>query len=249
MKGLAMTLMAMSMTVGVAMAEGNGLAVVPRTDSLEAAKTSELKGDLARLHDKYSEAIFYYQSALRATGQNSRLYNKLGVAELQLGDRGPARKHFSQAVKYDPRNVAALNNLGAVACMDRKYNPAIKYLKKALALEETNASAHLNMAESWAGLGEMDRAMTEYARALELDADILTSNPEGVVAHVSTPEQRARVSYTIARAYAKRGNLEGALVYLQRARDGHFADLHKVYADEAFAALWDDPRLAKIIKR
>ena len=133
--------------------------------------------------------------------------------------------------------------------MDRKYNPAIKYLKKALALEETNASAHLNMAESWAGLGEMDRAMTEYARALELDADILTSNPEGVVAHVSTPEQRARVSYTIARAYAKRGNLEGALVYLQRARDGHFADLHKVYADEAFAALWDDPRLAKIIKR
>jgi Flp pilus assembly protein TadD len=160
MKGLAMTLMAMSMTVGVAMAEGNGLAVVPRTDSLEAAKTSELKGDLARLHDKYSEAIFYYQSALRATGQNSRLYNKLGVAELQLGDRGPARKHFSQAVKYDPRNVAALNNLGAVACMDRKYNPAIKYLKKALALEETNASAHLNMAESWAGLGEMDRAIS-----------------------------------------------------------------------------------------
>jgi len=91
--------------------------------------------------------------------------------------------------------------------------------------------------------------MTEYTRALELDADILSSNPGAVVAHVSTPEQRARVAFTIAKAYAKRGNLEGSLEYLRRAKEGNFPDLKKVYGDQTFAALWDDPRLEKIVKR
>lgn len=222
---------------------------VPTTDRLQFARSQEAKGDLARARSNNSEAIDYYRSALRINSQNPTLLNKLAVAELQKGDRGAARKHLKQAVKIDPRNVPAWNNLGVLSCIDRKYNAAIRYLKSALALQETNASAHLNMAEAWFGLGEVDRAMTEYTRALELDADILSSNPAAVVAHVSTPEQRARVAFTIAKAYAKRGNLEGALEYLQRAKDGNFPEMKKVYSDQTFAALWEDPRLQKIVKR
>ncbi len=222
---------------------------IPAADRIQYAKTQEAKGDSARIHNNNLEAVFYYRNALKTNGQNSALLNKLAVAELQTGDRGPAKKHLNQAVKYDPRNVPAWNNLGVLACLDRKYNAAVRYLKNALALQETNASAHLNMAEAWFGLGEVDRAMTEYTRALELDADILSSNPGAVVAHVSTPEQRARVAFTIAKAYAKRGNLEGALEYLRRAKEGNYPDLKNVYTDQTFAALWDDPRLEKIVKR
>jgi tetratricopeptide (TPR) repeat protein len=222
---------------------------VPATDKIQLAKTDELKGDSARVRNNNTEAIYYYRAAVHITSQNSALLNKLGVAELQTGDRSAARKHFNQAVKYDPRNVPAWNNLGVLACVDRKYSAAVRYLKNALALEEGNASAHLNMAEAWFGLGEVDRAMTEYARALELNADILSNNPGAVVAHVSTPEQRARVAFTIAKAYAKRGNVEGALEYLRRAKEANFSDLKKVYEDQTFAALWDDPRLQKIVKR
>jgi len=222
---------------------------VPATDKLQMAKTQELKGDSARVRNNNVEAVYYYRSALHVIGPNSVLLNKLGVAELQTGDRNTARKHLKQAVKLDPRNVPALNNLGVLACLDRNYNAAVRYLKSALALQETNASAHLNMAEAWFGLGEVDRAMTEYTRALELDADILSSSPGAVVAHVSTPEQRARVAFTIAKAYAKRGNLEGALEYLRRAKEANFSDLKNVYKDQTFAALWDDPRLEKIVKR
>jgi tetratricopeptide (TPR) repeat protein len=222
---------------------------VPAIDKMQFARAQELKGDQARRRNNNLEAIYYYRSAVRITNQNSILLNKLGVAELQNGDRGAAKKHLNQAVKYDPRNVPAWNNLGVLACVDRKYSAAVRYLKSALALEESNASAHLNMAEAWFGLGEVDRAMTEYARALELNADILSSTPGAVVAHVSTPEQRARVAFTIAKAYAKRGNLEGALEYLRRAKEGNYADLKKVYADQTFAALWEDPRLQQIVKR
>lgn len=235
--------------VGLLASAASWAADLPKSDKMQVAKTQELKGDSARVRNNNTEAVYFYRSALRIDSQNSVLLNKLGVAELQSGERRAARKHLNQAVKYDSRNVPAWNNLGVLACIERKYNPAIRYLKQALALQETNASAHLNMAEAWFGLGEVDRAMTEYTRALELDADILSSNPGAVVAHVSTPEQRARVDFIIAKAYAKRGNLEGALEYLSRAKEQHYADLAKVYQDQTFAALWDDPRLHKIVKR
>jgi tetratricopeptide (TPR) repeat protein len=220
-----------------------------KTNKAEGATTAEEKGDLARVHENYGTAVGYYQEALRADRRNAVLYDKLGIAELLLGERGAARKHFAQALKYNPRYVAAINNLGVVALLDKKYKPSIGYFKQALALEESNAPIHVNLAEAWIGLNETDRAMTEYARALELDADVLSSSSEGIQARLSTPEQRARVSFIIAKMYMKRGNVEGALEYLARAKEQRYSDLAKVYTDPDFSALWKDPRLAKIVKR
>src|SRR5579863_6332769 len=172
---------------------------LPRTEAQEAVKTAELKGDLARVHNDYVLAVAYYRKAVHADPENAMLLNKLGISELKLGDRGPARKHFSQAVKYDPRNVSALNNLGAVSFLNKKFKPAVRYFKQALELDESSAPAHLNLAEVWMAMGEVDRAMTEYGRALELDADILAESQEGISAQITTPEQRARVSYLIAK--------------------------------------------------
>jgi tetratricopeptide (TPR) repeat protein len=218
-------------------------------DKLANAKAVEEKGDLARAHNDNALAASYYLTALRVDRQNADLYNKLGVAELKLGDLSAAHKYFVLAVKYKPQDAVALNNLGATACLDRKYKLAVGYLKQALALDETQAATHINLAEAWIGLHEADRAVTEYTRALELDPDALSENENGVLARVRTPEQRARAAYIIAKTYAKRGNLEGALEYLQRAKEGRFPDLAKVYSDPEFAPLWKDPRLAKIIKQ
>ena len=222
---------------------------LPRLDASQVARSLEMKGDIERVHNNYVLAISYYQQALRAEPKNPQLLNKLGISELKSGERGTARKHFSQALKSDPHNISALNNLGAVYCLDKKYKHAVKYLKQALELSESSAPAHLNLAEAWMGLNEIDRAMTEDARALELDADILNESASGVSARVSTPEQRARVNFLIAKAYAKRGNIEGALEYLKRARDGRFPNMGQVYKDQEFALLWPDPRLEKIVKR
>lgn len=215
----------------------------------DKVKMLEIKGDLAGVHNDYYRAASYYQTALHISRQDAVLYNKLGVAELKMGSRGAARKDFGRALKYDPQLVSAENNLGAVALLDKKYKPAIEHFKKALAMDESAAATHVNLAEAWIGLGMMDRAMTEYARALELDADILSDADNGSFAQISTPEQRARISFLIAKAYIKRGNVEGALEYLRRAKEGHFPGLKAVYTDQTFAPLWTDPRLEKIVKR
>jgi len=213
-----------------------------------AAKVAEEKGDLARAHNSYAVAAAYYQAAVHADRQNPNLYNKLGIVQLQLRQKGSARKNFEQALKYAPKNAPAINNLGAVALVSKKYRPAIGYFKQALALDEGAAATHVNLAEAWLGLGETDRAMTEYARALELDADVLSDNQGGSLLQISSPEQRARIDYLIAKSYMRRGNSDGALDYLNRAKELHYRDLDKVYSDQDFAPLWKDPRLAKIVK-
>lgn len=218
-------------------------------DKEARARAEEEKGDLARLHQYYDAAASHYLSALRLDNQNSDLYDKMGVVEIKMHAMKPARKYFLLALKYNSLDAVAINNLGAVAYLGKKYKQAAGYFKQALALNEASAAAHINLAEAWIGLNEMDRAMTEYSRALELNADILTNNQEGVQARISTPEQRARTSFLLAKAYAKRGNLDSALEFLRRARDGRFPNLSKVYSDQDFAALWQDPRLAKIVKR
>ena len=216
------------------------------------ARTSELeiKGDLARIHKDYASAIDDYRLALRSDPKNSKLYNKLGIAELKDDRMRAARSDFAKSSRLDPHFAPPLNNLGAAACMEKKYMAATTYLKQALALDEANASAHVNLGEAWLGLGQLDRAMTEYSRALELDGDIFAENQTGgTTAQLRTPEQRAMASYLIARMYAKRGNLEGALEQLRRAKEDRYYAIANVYKDPEFASLWNDPRLNKIVPR
>jgi tetratricopeptide (TPR) repeat protein len=250
MKRLVMMLAVMSLLMSAAAyGKTTPATAAAKKDKAEAARLAEEKGDLDRIHKDYAAAVSHYDSALRVKTKSADLYNKMGIAELQLNDRGAARKNFGKALKYNPQFFAALNNLGVLDLLDRRYKSSITFLKQALALDESNAHTHLNLANAWMGLGNVDYAMTEYSRALELDADVLSTGSEGVVAQVSTPEQRARISFLIAKSYMKRGNLDGALEYLRRAKEERYTDMGSVYKDPAFTALWTDPRLAKIVKR
>ena len=250
MKRLVMILAATSLVMMAApYGRTESIPETAKTEKLDAARAAEENGDLARLHKDNLKAAAYYGAAIRISRQNAVLYNKLGIVELKLGERGVARKQFAQAVKLDPHLVSALNNLGAVALLEKRYKSAVGYFKQALALDESVASTHLNLAEAWMGLMQIDRAMTEYARALELDADVLTNAEGGTVAQIMTPEQHAHVLFLIAKSYMKRGNLDGALDYLGRAKEGHYRDMASVYSDPDFAPLWKDPRLAKIVSR
>ena len=248
MQGLLRSLLIASLMVCAAgPARADSLPDVPKSQTV--AKMAEQKGDEARVHKDYGSAVANYQKALRADPKDSMLYNKLAIAEFLFGEKSAAREHLRQAVKLDPRNAFAFNNLGVMDLTDKKYKASVNHLKQALALDESNATAHVNMAEAWMGLKQVDRAMTEYSRALELNRDILNSDNGGIVAQVTTPEQRAYISFLIAKFYAQKGNIDGALEYLRRAKDDRFPDLARVYSEKEFAALWTDPRLEKIVKR
>ena len=217
---------------------------------MDAMTVAQLEnaGDEARVQKDYTLAIQYFQTALRKDRKNSSVYNKLGLAELKNNDLAAARADFERAAKRDSKNAEAVNNMGAVDYMNKRYGSATKYFKKAVALEETRATFHVNLGAAWFSQKKLDRAVVEYARALELDPDALRQNSKaGVAAQISSPEERAQFSYMMAKIYAKRGDTEGCLQCLRKAKEDGYRNLANVYKDEEFSKMRDNPKLHEVV--
>ena len=218
-----------------------------KMDAMTAADL-EKAGDQARSVKNYTLAIDYFQAALRKDRKSAVLYNKLGLSELRKDDMSSARLHFERAAKLNSKYAEAVNNVGAVDYMRKNYGAAAKYFKKAVALEESNPTFHVNLGAAWFSQKKMERAIAEYMRAMELDPDALRHESRtGIAAQISSPEERAQYSYLLAKAYAKRGDIDGCLQCLKRAKEDGYRNLANVYKDEEFSRLRDNPKLQEVV--
>lgn len=227
-------------------------APAPQQDAahMDSMTVGELEkaGDLARAQKDYDLAIQYFQAALKKDRKNAVLYNKLGLAELKSNDLRSARAHFEKSSKLNSKYVEPVNNIGAVEYMNKNYGRAAKYFKKAVALEETRATYHVNLGAAWFSQKKMDRAIAEYTRAMELDPDAFrTETRTGIAAQIASPEERAQYSYLLAKAYAKRGDVEGCVQCLRKAKEEGYRNLANVYKDEEFSRMRDNPRLQELV--
>lgn len=241
---LAMLLPLSGYTAAAASAEEQG-----KVD-MKAMTVAELEkaADAARAQKDYYSAIQYFQAALRKDRKNATLYNKLGMTELKNNNLKAARSNFEKAAKYNSKYAEPVNNIGAVEYIKRNYGGAAKYFKKAVALDETRATYHVNLGAAWFSQKKMDRAISEYLRAMELDPDVFRQESKaGIAAQISSPEERAQYSYLLAKAYAKRGDVEGCLQCLRKAKEDGYRNLANVYKDEEFSRMIDNPRLHEVV--
>jgi tetratricopeptide (TPR) repeat protein len=222
----------------------------PQVSSLASMSAPDLEtqGDTLRAQRDFTEAIRYYQAALKKDPQNSSLYNKIGITELKRGNEAAAATSFDKAVKLNPKNADALNNVGVVAYFHKNFGKSVKYYKRALAVDETNATYHSNLGTAWFSQNKLDRAMAEYARAMELDPEVfLRSNQGGSIARVSTTDDRAKYEFMLAKLYAQRGDWERCFQWLAKAKEDGYKNITDVYKDAEFAKIRQDPRLAQIV--
>ncbi|MGC1448729.1 MAG: tetratricopeptide repeat protein [Candidatus Sulfotelmatobacter sp.] len=227
---------------------------VPQQDqaqvNLQAMSVAELEkaADLARAHKDYPLAIQYFQAALKKDRKNAVVYNKMGLAQLKNNDLAGAGVSFENAVKWNSKFADAVNNIGAVAFMQKNYGSAAKHFKKAVALDETRATFHINLGAAWFSQKKLDRAIAEYTRAVELDPDALKQESKaGVTAQISSPEERARYSYMLAKVYARRGDVDSCVMCLKKAKEEGYRDLANVYKDEDFSAMRANPKLHEVV--
>lgn len=236
--------------LGLACAVSYAQSTVPTEANPESMTVSQLEtaGDLARIHKDYEQAIRYFQAALRKDRKNFAIYNKLGLAQMHKDQLKPARVSFERAVKYNPKFADAINNMGAIDYMDKRYGSAAKYFKRAVALDETRPAYHVNLGAAWFAQKKFEGAVTEYTRALELDPDALTEQSRtGITAQIASPEERAQWSYMMAKIYAQRGDIDGCLMCLRKAKEDGYRDIARVYKDEEFSKLRADARLHEIV--
>jgi tetratricopeptide (TPR) repeat protein len=244
---LKLVLLAMVLPLATFRASGADTSTGATKDTMSAVEL-EKAADLARAQKNWDAAIDYFHAAIRKDRKNAVLYNKMGLAQLQKDDLKVARASFEKASKLNPKYVEAVNNIGAVEYKRKNYGSAAKYFKKAVALDESRATFHVNLGAAWFSQKKMDRAIAEYTRAMELDPDAFrTENKTGIAAQISSPEERAQYAYTLAKAYAKRGDVEGCLQCLRKAKEDGYRSMANVYKDEEFSRMRDNPKLQEVV--
>lgn len=218
--------------------------------SLKDATPEELeeRGDSLREQKNYLDAIDYYEAALKKRDA-AILNNKIGMVYLSMGDLKKAQKAIEKSIKRDKNYAEAYNNLGVVFYLRKKYRPAEKNYKKAIALRES-ASFHSNLGTVYMERKKYDQGMQEYQKAYELDPAVFErSSRTGVSARMQSPEDRARFFYVLAKLYAGQGDLDKSLEYLKKSLEDGYTDIDKVYKDAEFAGLRKDQRFTALMSQ
>ncbi len=250
MRGITLTILLLGMIGPLAVSAGAVDIPDQQRINMKAMTVAELEkaGDEARAQKDYLSAIDYFQAALKKDRKNAPIYNKLGLAHLKNNDLKAARVSFEKAAKINSKYAEAINNIGAVEYIKKNYGSAAKYFKKAVALDEAHSTYHVNLGAAWFSQKKFDRAIAEYIRAMEIDPDAFRQESKvGIAAQIATPEERAQYAYALAKAYAKRGDLDGCLECLKKAKEEGYHNLANVYKDEEFSRMRDNPRLQEVV--
>ena len=213
-----------------------------------SADELEKRGDELRIEKAYLDALDYYRAALAKNPSSSMLYNKAGIAELQMQRYKEAGKDFSRSIHFDRNYADAVNNLGVIEYEAKKYGKAIKQYERAIQLRPQSASFYSNMGAAYFGKKEFEKAADAYAKAMQLDPDILEhTSHNGISAQLPSPDDRARYDYLIAKLCAKQGDRDRSLQYLRRAMEEGYKSIDDVYKDPEFAGLREDARFTELM--
>jgi tetratricopeptide (TPR) repeat protein len=209
----------------------------------------ERRGDELRALKSYPDAIDYYKAAIKRS-PTAVLFNKMGIAELQMIHNDEAKKCFEKAAKLDPNYAEARNNLGVIAYVRKDFKKAIKNYEKAIVLDGTSASFYSNLGTAHFARKKFEKAMQAYAKALELDPEVFErTSASGVSIRYSSTDDRARYSYVIAKMFAARGETEKCLLYLRKALEDGFPVEKNVYNENEFAMVRKDKRFQQLMEQ
>lgn len=204
----------------------------------------EQAADVLRARRLPEDALEYYGYAQARGGDAPRLTLKRGVTELELQNVGLARTLFHQAVKLDPRNPEAWNNLAATEYLQHDISHSISDYKRALKLNQRVATFHSNLGTALFEDKSYKRAVEQFAIALQLDPEVFEKHSgSGVTAHMLSPADRGRFCYELAKLALSRGDEPEMLHWLAKASESGF-DLRSGMAGDALMAKYRaDPRV------
>ena len=141
--------------------------------------------DHAPAHAGLGEALFHlnaHEAALAALAEAVRLQpdwapagalrQLMGRAARELGRLAEAGEHFEQAVRFDPRDTAAIDHLALVRFEQRRYEDALGLYRRLAERDPDNAQIHANLGATLYYLDRVDEAVASYEHALSLDPSL-----------------------------------------------------------------------------
>ncbi len=141
------------------------------------------------------------QFKYRKPAKPSRQQGLLGAKELfergrafyKRGRVKDSKRLYKRALKLDPGNVDALNDLGVIYIHDKDYSEARGVFERAIRLRPKNVDAYYNLACLYSIMGDISQSLTQLKKAVSLNQDVkgwakMDSDLEGVR---GTPEFEA----------------------------------------------------------
>jgi eukaryotic-like serine/threonine-protein kinase len=173
-----------------------------------------------------------YPKALQAFQQVTVLepdvdagFENVGNMYLQQGKYQESVPYFQKALQIEPY-FSTYTNLGTSYFLLKQYSQAGEMFEKAVAMNPNDADVILNLADSYRGLGQQDKARSAYQRTITTGFKQLETNP-----------QDADVMTDIALAYANTGNATQALSFIRQARGIDKGGVNSVYAEAEVDAI------------
>lgn len=130
----------------------------------------QIQGLNFKAQGQFTEAINYFERALKVKELHACTHNNLGNTYLALQDFKRASQYYSKALSIEPLLPQANNNLGICFVKLSNSENAEKYYRKAILLDPTIADFHLNLGIVLTDRGAFSEASDFLLKALTLDA-------------------------------------------------------------------------------
>ena len=114
----------------------------------------------------YSEAIKYYELAVKEDPYHSIYRSQLGSNYYASGDMFKAEDNWSRALEIDQKNKSALVGLAIIKHNRGEFENAIVLGEKVLSYDSTHDAAMWGLAHSYAALGDYKTSIDYYHKFL-----------------------------------------------------------------------------------
>jgi tetratricopeptide (TPR) repeat protein len=116
----------------------------------------------------WRDDLALYSSTLRVFPNADLIRANLGAAQWNKGDQVAAEKQWREALRLSPDNVVAMGDLALAMNDQKRYDEAIRLLKRAIELRPRYAAAHMSLGDTYEKIGEDALAEQELRKAVEL---------------------------------------------------------------------------------
>src|SRR5215470_11406100 len=199
----------------------------------DAAAQQNARGAALIKEGKFEEAAAELEKAAEASPKSAVIQSNLAYAYDRQGRTEDAVAAYRKALELDPANTIVRNNLANLYSRQGQYEDAARELEDLVQRDPGNTTAKANL-----------EAMQKNKAVLQERKDQVSSALQGADAKPKDPQ----AAYNAARVYARLGDNDQALTWLNKALDLGYDQLDYLSLDPSLVNLKKDPRFLKLLE-
>jgi Flp pilus assembly protein TadD len=199
----------------------------------DAAAQQNARGAALLKDGKLDEAVAELQKAADAAPTSAVIQSNLAYAYDRQGRTEEAVAAYRKALELDPKNTVVRNNLANLYSKQGLYEDAAREYEDLFQRDPGNTTAKTNL-----------DAMVKNKAVLQERKEQVSSALQGADAKPKDPQ----AAYNAARVYARLGDADQALTWLNKALDLGYDQFDYLSLDPSLVNLKKDPRFLKLLE-